>query len=51
MTITDTHIYDVSSEKLIWAYLSGTKVEISRQGAINPFIETVIKQLESSKLL
>jgi len=46
-----TNIYDVRSEKLIWSYISRTKVERSRQGAINPFIETIIKQLESSKLL
>jgi len=46
-----TNIYDVRSEKLIWSYLSRTKVETSRQGAINPFIETIMKQLENSKLL
>jgi len=46
-----TNIYDVSSEKLVWSYLSKTKVETSREGAINPFIETIIKQLEKSKLL
>jgi hypothetical protein len=46
-----TNIYDVRSEKLIWSYLSRVKVETSRQGAINPFIETIIKKLESSKLL
>ncbi len=46
-----TNIYDARSEKLIWSYLARVKVETSRQGAINPFIETIIKQLESSKLL
>ena len=46
-----TNIYDVRSEKLVWSYLSKTKVETSREGAINPFIETIIKQLENSKLL
>ncbi len=46
-----TNIYDVHSEKLIWSYLSRVKVETSRQGAINPFIATIMKQLESSKLL
>jgi len=46
-----TNIYDVQSEKLIWSYLSRVKVETSREGAINPFIETIMKQLESSKLL
>jgi hypothetical protein len=45
-----TNIYDVSSEKLVWSYLSKTKVETSREGAVNPFIETIIKQLENSKL-
>ena len=46
-----TNIYDVRSDKLIWSYLSRVKVENSRQGAINPFIETLMTQLESSKLL
>ena len=46
-----TNIYDVRSEKLIWSYLAKVKVETSREGAINPFIETIVKQLESSKLL
>ena len=46
-----TNIYDVRSDKLVWSYLSRVKVENSRQGAINPFIETLMKQLESSKLL
>jgi hypothetical protein len=46
-----TNIYDVKSEKLIWSYLARVKVETSREGAINPFIETIIKQLENSKLL
>jgi hypothetical protein len=46
-----TNIYAVSSEKLVWSYLSRTKVETSREGAINPFIETIMKQLENSKLL
>ena len=46
-----TNIYDVRSEKLVWSYLSRTKVETSRQGAINPFIETIMKQLENSRLL
>lgn len=45
-----TNIYDVRSEKLVWSYLSKTKVEGSREGAINPFIETIIKQLDNSKL-
>lgn len=46
-----TNIYDVASEKLVWSYLSRTKVETSREGAINPFIETIMKQLEKSQLL
>ena len=46
-----TNIYDVRTEKLIWSYLAKVKVENSREGAINPFIETIMKQLESSKLL
>ncbi len=46
-----TNIYDVRTEKLVWSYLSRTKVETSVEGAINPFIETIIKQLENSKML
>lgn len=46
-----TNIYEVQGEKLIWSYLSRVKVETSREGAINPFIETVMKQLERSKLI
>jgi len=46
-----TNIYDVRSEKLVWSYISRTKVETSREGAINPFIETIMKQLEKSQLL
>ena len=46
-----TNIYDVSSEKLIWTYLAQVKVEGSREGAINPFIATIMKQLEASKLV
>jgi hypothetical protein len=46
-----TNIYDVSSEKLIWTYLAQVKVEESREGAINPFIGTIMKQLEASKLV
>lgn len=46
-----TNIYDVSSEKLIWSYLSRVKVEQSKEGAINPFIDTLMKQLDDNKLL
>jgi len=46
-----TNIYDVSSEKLIWSYLSRVKVEQSKEGAINPFIDTLMKQLDENKLL
>jgi hypothetical protein len=46
-----TNVYDVTSEKLIWSYLSEVKVENSREGALNPFIDRLIKQLEDSKLL
>ncbi|MGE5301150.1 MAG: hypothetical protein ACM3MB_09340 [Acidobacteriota bacterium] len=46
-----TNIYDVRSDKLVWSYLSRVKVETSRQGAINPFVETIMKQLEKSQLL
>lgn len=46
-----TNVYDVSSEKLIWTYLAQVKVEGSRQGAVNPFIAKIMKQLEASKLI
>jgi len=46
-----TNVYDVSGDKLIWSNLSEVKVENSRQGAINPFIDWLMKQLEDSKLL
>lgn len=46
-----TNIYDERSEKLVWSYLARVKVETSREGAINPFVETLMKQLGSSKLL
>jgi len=46
-----TNVYDVSSEKLIWSYLAQVKVEGSKQGAINPFIDVLMKQLQDSKLL
>jgi hypothetical protein len=46
-----TNLYDVRSEKLVWSYLAQVKVENSREGAINPFIDTLMKRLEDSKLL
>ena len=45
------NIYEVGSEKLIWSSISKVKVETSLQGAINPFIDALMKQLEKSKLL
>ena len=46
-----TNVYDARSEKLIWSYLSRVKVEGSREGAINPFIDVLMKQLQDNKLL
>jgi hypothetical protein len=46
-----TNVYDVRSEKLIWSYLSQVKVEGSKEGAINPFLDVLMKQLEDNKLL
>jgi hypothetical protein len=46
-----TNIYEASSEKLIWSSLTRVKVEDSRQGAINPFIDLLMKQLEESKII
>jgi hypothetical protein len=46
-----TNVYDARSEKLFWSYLAQVKVEGSKQGAINPFIDVLIKQLQDGKLL
>lgn len=46
-----TNVYDARSEKLIWSYLAQIKVEGSKQGAINPFIDVLMKQLQDNKLL
>ena len=46
-----TRLYDVNSQKLVWSYIAQVKVEGSRQGAVNVYVPTVIKQLEVSKLL
>lgn len=46
-----TNIYKADSEKLVWSSLSRVRVENSRQGAINPLIDLLVKQLEGSKLI
>jgi hypothetical protein len=46
-----TRLFDVDSEKPVWAYLSQVKVEGSKQGAVNVFVPALVKQLESSNLL
>jgi hypothetical protein len=46
-----TNIFEVSNEKLVWSNLSQVKVEGSKEGAINPFIEFLMKQLADSKLI
>ncbi|HTR44840.1 MAG TPA: hypothetical protein VMH06_03940, partial [Thermodesulfovibrionales bacterium] len=46
-----TNIYEVSSEKLVWSCLSSVKVEGSREAAINPFIDNLMKRMDESKLL
>jgi hypothetical protein len=46
-----TNIYEVSSEKLIWSSLTRVKVEDSRQAAINPLINLLMKQLEENKII
>jgi hypothetical protein len=46
-----TNIYEASSEKLIWSSLTRVKVEDSRQAAINPLIDLLMKQLEESKII
>ncbi|HYQ48394.1 MAG TPA: hypothetical protein VEP69_04950 [Thermodesulfovibrionales bacterium] len=45
------NVYDVRNDKLIWSYLSRVKVENSKQGAINPFIDVLMKQMKESGLL
>ena len=46
-----TNIYDVGNEKLVWSNVSQVKVEGSKEGAINPFIEFLMKQLGDSRLI
>lgn len=46
-----TNIYEARGEKLVWSSISKVKVEGSRQGAINPFINVLMKQMDRSKLL
>ena len=46
-----TNIYEVSSEKLVWSCLASVKVEGSREAAINPFIDVLVKRMDESKLL
>jgi len=47
-----TNAYDVRSDKLVWSYLSRVKVEEGpKQGAINPFLEVLMKQLKENGLL
>ena len=45
-----TNIYDVGSQKLVWSSLSRVKMEDSRQGALNPYIDLLLKQMQSSNL-
>jgi hypothetical protein len=45
-----TKVYDVESEKLIWSSVTKVKVENSKEGAIDPFVSALMKQLEGSKL-
>ena len=46
-----TKLYDVSSKKPEWSYLSQVKVEGSREGAVNLFVPFLVKQLEESQLI
>jgi hypothetical protein len=46
-----TNIYEAGSEKLIWSSLTRVKVEDSRQAAINPLIDMLVKQMEESKII
>ncbi len=46
-----TNIYDVRNETLVRSYLSQVAEETSRDEAVNLFIEMVLKELNSSKLL
>lgn len=46
-----TNIYDVRGDILVGSYLSRMGAETSRDEAVNLFIELVLKELTSSKLL
>lgn len=46
-----TNVYDVRGDKLVWSYLSRVKVEGPREGAINPFLDVLMKQLKENGLL
>ncbi len=46
-----TNIYKADDERLIWSSLSKVKTVTSRQAAINPLIDLLMKQLERSKLI
>ena len=45
------NLYDVPTEKLVWSFLSRVKVEQSRQAAVNPFIDTLMRQFQSSGIV
>lgn len=45
------NVYDSSSQKLVWSELLRVKVEQSRQAAINPFIDLLVRNMESSRLI
>jgi hypothetical protein len=46
-----TNIYAADSEKLIWSSVTSVKVENSREGALNPLIDRLIRQMEESKII
>lgn len=45
------NVYDTVSEKLVWSDLLRVKVENSRQGAINPLIDEIIKDMQSGRII
>lgn len=45
------NLYDTMSQKLFWSDLLKVKVEGSIQGMVNPFIDVLIKDMESNRII
>lgn len=46
-----TKLYEVSSEKPVWSYISQVRVDGARQGAVGLLVPEIVKQLEASQLV